>query len=900
MSHLTLQLLWTALTSVEKDEACLAFWEAKDTIIKQSHIPILQKLSTQLRFRLVFLQKKKPQERSVFLRRFIDKPDFHKFHDDILRAWLLARKGALLARFLDAQSMKHTDGLIDDAVPPPAVDSLRGGIKTILGEFPSKDIALYLGYLLLFGGDYWAALPEAVAAEGLDLGMLLTKKPEEKEMEEFEEEPALPESGPAFTTLDEVLIRTVVAAALGEERALSVERAEALIDETIELDTDRQRSWFHKGFLHSIFDKPTTFHFTGENEERRLWYFSGLLSGMLRRSESDKCLALLKEHAALTKGLSQNGRLLCGAILLMKPFYDLLMEAKEYVLLSQWLQTHLKNIDTDKRVSMLIQAHYDAASLLRGGKPSEALLLLDVVDNSVAEDSNKDLPDGFVEWIAPFNQRKRAQAFQLLGDFTSAEEILCPLAQLEEFEDSANALADLALIKGAFRSLDAILPRSDMKKSLGIRDSLSIGEVLFKQAIDQFGSEATNAHLCLGVFKFISGSNYAGECAYHFKQALVGMMKKQDAYGELALIQWARFLLAVSLLETADPAEFQNAAERIAQSIKAKLTFPLALWERAIRAAIVFDDSSLAEQIAEHLLLCRSSEAYKLIQECSIALHCKGIRTRYLDWLLFERLPIQVRWDELSKLLPLTLKDLSLDQAERILDAMEYVAMEQKKYRSRFIKLLDDHCSYSPAWASSEAEDAMIKMYELDGRFAEAGELLKRRFYKLREEGGDYNLYQARTVIEQIESFKIDDDSIPHLKRLVEDHEEFAAEALTAADQLKTGTAVNVVYIGGNETQSAYEKDIRVALLAKYPNLKIEFYYPGWDSNWNIHLAKVMPLIENSNVVVLNRLVRTLFGCHVRKACNADHPWLPCTGHGKKSLMDSIERAAIWAVQKNE
>src|SRR5208283_2065049 len=98
-----------------------------------------------------------------------------------------------------------------------------------------------------------------------------------------------------------------------------------------------------------------------------------------------------------------------------------------------------------------------------------------------------------------------------------------------------------------------------------------------------------------------------GECAYHFKQALVGMMKKQDAYGEVALIQWARFLLAVSLLETADPAEFQNAAERIEQSIKAKLTFPLTLWERAIRAAIVFDDRSLAEQIAEHLLLCRGS-----------------------------------------------------------------------------------------------------------------------------------------------------------------------------------------------------------------------------------------------------------------------------------------------------
>lgn len=898
MSNVTLQQLWDALTPVEKDEACLAFWESKDPMSRNEQGPVMRALASKLRFRQVYVERKSPEDRARLLLRFIDKADFVKYHDDVLRAWLLSCKKALLSRFLDVQGLTHENCVIQDQVQPPNEDVLRCGIRVIIEEFPLRETAIYLS-LLEHQGDFWGALSKAIDAEGVDLISLLTSPPEEKKEAEIEEEePSPPEFGPAFTRLDGVVIKAVVASALKQERALDDDQIEAFVDEVVELNVDRQKSFFHRGFLHAIFDKPLSFHFTGENEERRLWYFSGVLSGMLRRAADDRCLALLKENTDLTKGLSRNDRLQCGAILLTKPFYDFLMEAKEYVLLSQWLQTHLKNIDPDKGVGMLIQAHYDAASFLRGGKPSEALLLLDVVDNAVSEDRNKDLPDGFAEWIAPFNQRKRAQAFQLLGDFTSAEEILRPLAKLEKFEDSANAIADLGLIKGAFRSLDAILPRTDERKSIGIRDSLSIGEALFRQAVDQFGSEATNAHFCLGILKFLRGSNHASECADHYKQALVGMMKKQDAYEEVALIQWAHFLLAVSFLETADSAEFQNAADRIDQSIKAKLTFPLTLWERAIRAAIVFDDSSLAEQIAEHLLLCRGSKAYKLIQECSIALHCKGIRSRYLDWLLSERLPLQVRWDELNKLLPITLKDLSLEQAERILDAMEELAWEHENYRIRFEELLRDDRNYSPAWEATEAEMALSRLCELAGNLYQAAEVLKGRFHKLKANGSEYNLQQARLILDHIQSFKLNDESIEHLSRLVEESDETKEASTNAQDCLKHGQEVSVLYIGGNETQEAYVDKIREELAALYPGLRMSFYFPKWDSSWNAHLDKIRPMIGINNVVVLSDLVRTGLGQHIRKLCNSDCPWFACTGRGKQSLKASIEKAAIWASQK--
>lgn len=900
MSHLTLQQLWNALTPTEKDEACLAFWQSRDPMSLNAHGHVINALASKLRFRKVFVERKSPEDRTRLLLRFIDKADFIKYQDNVLRAWLLSCKKGLLSRFLDVQGLAHENCVIHDNVEPPGEDVLRCGIRVIKEEFSHRETAIYLG-LLEHQGDFWDALPEAIDAEGVDLVSYLMSSVEGiKEAEGDEEESAPPEFGPAFTRLDGVVIKTVVASALRQEGSLDRDQVEAFVDEIVELNVDRQKSFFHKGFFHAIYNKPLTFHFAGENEERRLWYFSGVLSGMLRRDADDTCLVLLKENADLTKGLSQNGHLQCGAILLHKPFYDLLLQAKEYALLSRWLQTHLKNIDHDKRVRMLIQSHEDAASLLRSGSPSEALPLLDVVDSAIAGDHNKELPERFAAWIVPLNQRKRAQALQLLGDFTGAEEILRPLVQLAEFEDSANALADLALIKGAFRSLDAILPTGDEKKNIGIRDSLMNGKAVFEQAVERFGSDATNAHFCLGVLKFSQGSNAAAECADHFKQALVGMMKKQDAYREIDLIEWARFLLAVSLLETAETAEFLKAAERIDKAVSAKLTFPLALWKRALGAAVVFDDSSLAEQIAEHLLQCRDNEAYKLIQECSIASHCKEMRNRYLDWLLTERLSFQLRWDELIKLLPLTLKDLGLDQAERILDAMEELAWEHEKYRTQFVELLRDDRNYSPAWGATEAEMALSRLYELAGDLCQAAEVLKGRFHKLRSNGSEYSMQQARLLVDHLQSFKLDDGSLEHLSRLVEESDEIKEASLSAQKRLKEGQEVSILYIGGNETQEAYVDKITKELSGDYPRLHVSFYFPRMDSNWNVHLDKIRPKIGTNNALVLSNLIRTGFGQHVRKLCNDECPWFACTGRGKQSLKNSIEKAAIWACQKKE
>jgi hypothetical protein len=105
--------------------------------------------------------------------------------------------------------------------------------------------------------------------------------------------------------------------------------------------------------------------------------------------------------------------------------------------------------------------------------------------------------------------------------------------------------------------------------------------------------------------------------------------------------------------------------------------------------------------------------------------------------------------------------------------------------------------------------------------------------------------------------------------------------------------SARVLYVGGNETQKSYRDRLKRELGDEQPALDVEFYFPGWDS-WSSHLAKLKPMINKADVVVLNPLMPTLLGRHLRATCNAKHPWFPCTGRGFAALKNSIMAASAW------
>ena len=165
MIEMTVKELWKTLTLAEKEDACLAFWEGKDTFSKDAQPRVLKELAAALRFREVFLKRLPPTEKARHLRRLADSPTLRHLCDEILRSWMVSRKNPLLVCFVEAQGLKHSGGIIDDTVAPPDLESVKKGVRAVRDQFPPREVALYLGVMLAAGGDFWPGLPEAVEAE---------------------------------------------------------------------------------------------------------------------------------------------------------------------------------------------------------------------------------------------------------------------------------------------------------------------------------------------------------------------------------------------------------------------------------------------------------------------------------------------------------------------------------------------------------------------------------------------------------------------------------------------------------------------------------------------------------------------------------------------------------------
>lgn len=889
--------LWKSLSPQEIKDGCRALLEAAHPILRRPREGILNELATALRFRPVFLHRRSTAENLPFLLKRIHGHGFERFHDDVIKAWLIDQHRPMFEAFLSTSGIPQNGGFVEDEAPPPSSQHLELGIRRIMAEFRHRDVGIYLGFLVLFGGDFWKSLIMAMVNTHVVIIDLLNSEQaapsaDESPSSELAVNPDGPEDSDAFTSLDNLLIRSAVSSAFEESGAQSPEQLEDLIEEVVSLNSQRQHSLFHRGFFHALFGRPFVFHFPGENEERRLWYFTGVVFGLLRANREAEVLELLKGNPDIVGQLCQNKKVRCGSMLLPQ-VYPILWNAKQFGLGQRWLESQLTRLPEGQCLRMIIEVHEDAASLVRRGQWVEAEGFLNFLDELVR--NAKALPRGFPDYFLPRNERKRAQVLQLKGDLAGAEAVLKSLAMIETLEDRGNVIADIGLIRAGVRSLAAVLPTKDEPAGLAIADAMLREREWFEKATVECPDTAANANFCLGLIAVLRNES-AQAASDRLKAALAGMLPKEDLYAEGGIIQWNRFLLGLSLLESAEPAGFQYARDLIEQSIQTPVGFPLWLWSRAMHAAAVFDDQSLGERIADHLLKKRGTNAHNAIWKSGLACSVGSLRAIYLTWLEDSPMSLPEKWEQLKVLLPAALRDSDLHQARIILDSMEGMAIQAEKYREEFLRLLDDDRSFSPAWTPESAISVRIKLNEQAGNVANATVLLRSRFFAAREAGDETQRQEAEGILDWMAELGTDTAELDELRKLLPWQR--VEEEPEAGCPLANGTPVSVLYIGGNETQIAYEDSIRGSLHSRYPGLKVEFYFPGWSSKWNVQLDQVRPKLFQADVVVLSKMVRTQFGQHIRALCDSSRPWFPCTGKGKQSLTRSIEFAARWVASK--
>ena len=216
--------------------------------------------------------------------------------------------------------------------------------------------------------------------------------------------------------------------------------------------------------------------------------------------------------------------------------------------------------------------------------------------------------------------------------------------------------------------------------------------------------------------------------------------------------------------------------------------------------------------------------------------------------------------------------------------------------RAELVELLGDHRNYSPAWEPADATHALTKLYVLDANGSQGIGLLYNLFFQLHNEENPSFSTAGPQIVERMVELGADEETLNDLRRRL-----LAPEAppdFASADETLRMASVRILYVGGNETQAGYEDNLRKKLARRLPNLHLETIFPGWGSNWIVHFDKVRGILPSVDAVVLNRLVRTQFGRAVRRNCNSETPWWPCTGKGQKALQSSIEAAALWAASK--
>lgn len=137
--------------------------------------------------------------------------------------------------------------------------------------------------------------------------------------------------------------------------------------------------------------------------------------------------------------------------------------------------------------------------------------------------------------------------------------------------------------------------------------------------------------------------------------------------------------------------------------------------------------------------------------------------------------------------------------------------------------------------------------------------------------------------------FGLEGDRTSDLERR---REEYREEAPVEEEE---PLSVRILFVGGDERQEAHQEPVREAVEERDDRIHVDFYHPGWSSNWGSDLDRVLQRLPDYDGVALMRFIRTEFGRQLRQELDV---WYPCTTAGRRSMTESIVQAARLARMK--
>ncbi|MCG5494071.1 hypothetical protein [Ectothiorhodospira variabilis] len=885
--------IWNRLEPGDKHRAMLSFLQRlRDPASRLEMVcdSTLKTLARRKRFRVETLRRmKNPQLAGVLL------PNAPALFG--AREWTLLflgyfadYKSPIMCRFLDLCGVPHDErGFVvggDSRIRAPK--DVQATTQTLVEEFGVREVAIYFCVLTQMDPDLWRFL-DPVLPE-LTLAMEEEEAARAHEVVMDAQVADSLEVSEDFTQLDRVILDQILATLSGDERALKPNELVDLVESVHALDTTRQRTYFHLGFMDALLPERETDAARREmDDEQRQWYLSGMLSAHVRQRDDDAVKAALSGHGGVfRKAAKTPGGAGAG---LINEVYGYLLEQgydREAMQLLRGQRCHL----SPATFSLILDK---ATTAIREGDPALANVLLVELRQGLPyvqmDPEEREHMDTLLE-------RRLGQALQAQGNFIGAREVFARLIE-EDRVDTPCLLADRGLVSAGFRSLaDLVLPE-DPERCRNTLAQLENGETYFREAVARFERRAINAHHALAVLEFLRWAGPDGQDAVrdralvHVNEALIGMLSDtaSTAYERLGLLGQCRFMQAVLMMARLDQGSARAGMESWRAIAGEAERLPRWGVQRLLESADLVEPR-LATEIAECVWRQGGESSLAMIERpewLAGSAYLQGEVLR-LARSSGEKSGAQ-QWRVWTLLVPAALLAGHVDVAQEGLDAMEALAQDSR-FCEPMLKWLEHPERLDPAWSEVEILRSRFRLYRRLGRDPEAFAQLRALFYALR----DTRPMEASQTLDLFRECDAPEAYYAdlHLPGTAAEEDEDAG----GEEQLRAGAPVKVLFVGGNEIQARYTDAISRTLAEEWPGVVVSFRHTGWSSNWGRDVDVLKRQAVDADAVVLMTMMRTTLGRALREALNdPPRPWIPCTGTGKQALLESIRRAARVGLQ---
>ena len=910
---LTARKLWMGLSKEGQEKVCSDFSQSWRQLDRGTRKALAQAVS----FRERTFENTQPKRRAKLLRQAIPRLG-HRDQHTVLSS-LSAIRENLAEDFKKALSSLDATDITENAE-----NKIKKSIDQLTGRWSVEDIWLHAGLECMFFSSLEDELSEVkekifkILDQTHSHGSSIIYPSSQEDIKESQESigaineakddsPEL--TSPDFTTLDNVLIRTIASSLNHVDGVLNLDELDDLVGELTELNDSRERSWFHRGFVDSLLQRKLKATKNGDNLSRRAWYVTGHLVASMRSLPESERPALIeklsRQDIELLKD-SKNQSAVQFLPILLKP----LLEQGKVEEANDWISAH-----GGKRVGSIITTVLQWASsalLSEESDPGKVRSVLDTVANlfqNGIDISKWDMDPVLLNRLDLDIRYLRAISFRMEGQLNPADN---EFRYLIDKEKSPARKKDLwvqrALVKIGIRSLvDLQLPADKKKRDNFVRAILSTENWLKKATKGENPSPI--ALVLIALPEVVSLQDGQPFNAKENLDRAIDIMQEPGvqlwesgggSLGEEAhLLTRARFYSILLDLRTVDAvqAQGQSLVTRL-QDLFQDDRFPSDLEIEAVECALLIEAPGV-DELAATILNRHAHEALSHLDIVEASKRSKDFRKSLIEMLndskWLRKLTPDERWFAWDSLLRGCNQSSPRDteNAEHALDSLQKLARESSEISKKFIDLLHDQTNkeWSPAWEERDRDDALYHCFIDQGSISQAVNVLVTMAHRAIS---DRHWGQAEDLIELLTRHDPEGDNLQQLKRRL--HTEFTQDDDRSDDSeiLESDIdTVSIIFVGGNETQKRYMPILSKQIENETPYIRVSYHFTDWNSNWKDVVTKISNELVEADAMVLMKFMRTGLGRRLRPLADEYGTfWTPCTGCGRDSMKRSILEAA--------